>query len=50
MRETNLQNHFFKIQFFSAEKLEKTDIFPALWDICAKKRNKSLFLLVKIFL
>ncbi len=28
------QNHFFKIQFSFAEKLEKADVFLILWDSC----------------
>ena len=37
------QNHFFKIQFSSAEKLEKTDVFLFLWDICVKSYQKVIF-------
>ena len=28
------QNHFFKIQFSFAEKLERADVFLILWDSC----------------
>ena len=31
------QNHFFKIQFSFAEKLERADVFLILWDSCEKK-------------
>ena len=37
------QNHFFKIQFSFAEKLERADVFLILWDSCAKKRKKTIF-------
>jgi len=30
------QNHFFKIQFSFAEKLERADVFLILWDSCEK--------------
>jgi len=45
------QNHFFKIQFSSAEKLEKTEVFPVLCDICGiieKKFQKNQICICKI--
>ena len=43
------QNHFFKIQFSLAEKLERADVFRILWDSCAVNRffRKNLLFFFK---
>ena len=46
------QNHFFKIQFSFAEKLERADVFLILWDSCEKLWGfcgKIVFFLKKSF-
>ena len=42
------QNHFFKIQFSFAEKLERADVFLILWDSCEKNSKNLIVLICKI--